>query len=99
MHDRLLANLAATEPLTLHAQAIGLDTDEFDVCLDGEKYAEDVRKDMAGARKAGTTGTPSFVLARTDANDLTTVKGLTFIRGAQPMSQFKTVIDSALADQ
>ena len=71
MHNRLLVNLAATEPLAVHAQALGLDTETFDTCLSSDKYAEDVRKDRAEARKAGTIGSPSFVLARTGPNDLT----------------------------
>ena len=50
------------------------------------------------ARQAGVTSTPSFVLARTDLTNPTLVSGLSFIRGAQPFSRFKALIDSALLD-
>jgi protein-disulfide isomerase len=53
---------------------------------------------MAEAQKAGATGTPSFVLATTDPADPTKVKGLAFIRGAQPFAAFKAQIDAALGE-
>ncbi len=52
---------------------------------------------MAEAGKAGATGTPSFVLAETDLADPSKVKGLAFLRGAQPFAAFQTEIDKALA--
>jgi hypothetical protein len=51
---------------------------------------------MAEGQKGGTSGTPSFILARTDPNDPSKVKGISFIRGAQPFSAFKAQIDRAL---
>jgi predicted DsbA family dithiol-disulfide isomerase len=60
------------------------------------KYAEAVKKDMAEAQKAGATGTPSFVLARTDPSDPSTVRGITFLRGARPFEDFKIAIERAL---
>ena len=97
MHDRLFANMRALEPWSGHAEAVGLDVAAFDNCLASGKHADAVRADMAEARKAGATGTPSFVLAESDPADPTKVKGLTFIRGAQPFSAFKSEIDRALA--
>lgn len=98
MHDRLFANQRAIEPLKGHAEALGLDVGAFESCMASEKYAEAVRKDMAEAQKAGATGTPSFVLGRTDPADPTKVKGITFIRGAQQFAAFKTEIEKALAE-
>ena len=98
MHDRLFANQKALEPWSGHAEALGLDVAAFDACLESDKYADSVRKDMTLARKAGATGTPSFVLARTDPNDATKVTGITFMRGAQGFNAFKSAIDEALAD-
>ena len=98
MHDRFFANQRALEPWSGHAEAIGLDVDAFTACLDSDKFAEAVRRDMAEAAKAGATGTPSFVLGVTDAADPSKVTGLTFIRGAQPFTAFKGQIDAALAD-
>lgn len=98
MHERLFANQRALEPWSGHAEAVGLDVDAFDACLESERFAEAVRQDMAQAAKAGATGTPSFVLAVTDLDDPSKVEGLVFIRGAQSFATFKAQIDSALAD-
>ncbi len=98
MHDRLFANQRALEPWSGHAEALGLDVTKFDECMSTERTAAGIRKDMAEATKAGATGTPSFVLGTTDPNDPTKVKGLSFIRGAQPFANFKSVIDKALGD-
>ncbi len=98
MHARLFANHSNLEPWNGHAEALGLDIAAFEACLASEKHAPAIRRDMALATKAGTTGTPSFVLAETDADDLSKVKGITFIRGAQPYATFKSAIDSALSE-
>jgi protein-disulfide isomerase len=96
MHDRLFANQRALEPWSGHAEALGLDVAKFDECMQSDRMAAAVRRDMAQASKAGATGTPSFVLGTTDPADPTKVKGLAFIRGAVPFATFKTEIDKAL---
>ena len=96
MHDRLFANQRALEPFSGHAEALGLDIAAFESCIDGDTHAAAVRADMAEARKAGASGTPSFVLAETDAADPSKVKGIAFLRGAQPFAAFKSEIDKAL---
>ena len=98
MHDRLFQNQKRLTPWSSHAEALGLDVGAFDECMSSDRYAAAVRKDMAEAGKAGATGTPSSVLALTDPKDPTKVKGLTFIRGAQPYSAFKAQIEQALKD-
>ena len=96
MHDRLFANQQALEPFTGHAEALGLDTAAFEECLDSNRHADAIRLDMTVARKAGASGTPSFVLGITDPADPGKITGLTFIRGAQPYEKFKAEIDAAL---
>lgn len=96
MHDRLFAHYKALEPWNGHAEAIGLDVAKFEACLSGDKYAKEVRRDMAEAAKAGATGTPSFVLGVTDPTNPKKIKGLTFIRGAQSFDKFKAEIDKAM---
>jgi protein-disulfide isomerase len=98
MHDRLFDNQRAIEPLKGLAEALGLDVVVFESCMGSEKYGEAVRKDMAEAQKAGVSGTPSFVLGRTDPADSSKVKGISFIRGAQQFAAFKTEIEKALAE-
>ena len=96
MHDLLFENQRQIEPLSAHAASLGLDGEQFAACLDSEKYADSVRKDMTEAKKAGVSGTPSFVLAKTDPGDPTKVKGITFIRGAKAFDAFKAEIEQAL---
>ncbi len=100
MHDRLFANqqALASNNLPQHAQAIGLDVPKFQQCLDSEKYAADIRKDLAEGQKAGVTGTPGFFLGMTNPND-SKVKTLKVLKGAQPYTSFKDAIESLLSSQ
>jgi protein-disulfide isomerase len=95
MHDRLFENQKALEPamLTAHAEAIGLDAKKFQSCLDGGKFAAEIRKDMADANKIGITGTPTTVIGLTQAND-SKIKVVKVLRGAQPFAAFKDALDS-----
>ena len=97
MHDRLFANQRALTDLEPHAEAVGLDVAAFNACLESGRHAAGVRSDMAQARKAGASGTPSFVLGKTDPTDPAKVTAITFLRGAQPFRAFKSAIDAALA--
>ncbi len=96
MHDRLFASQRSLEPWTPHAEAVGLDVAAFETCLASGRPADDVRKDMAEAQKAGVTGTPSFLLAYTDPKS-SKVRTLTRLVGAQPYAAFKAQIDRLLA--
>lgn len=96
MHYRLFENQRALEPWSGHAQALGLDVAKFDACMEAGTHADAIRADMKEATKAGITGTPGFILAHTDPKDPKKVKGISFIRGAQPFDTFKTAIDNAL---
>ena len=96
MRDRLFANQQSFEPWTGHAEAVGLDVAKFEECLNSGRQAEEIRKDMAEAQKAGVTGTPAFFLAYTDPNS-SKVKTVTRLTGAQPFAAFKAEIDKLLA--
>lgn len=98
MHDSMMADQNTLDALGSHAESIHLDIAQFQKCLDSDKYADAVRQDMAKANQLGVTGTPSFVLASTNPEDPSKVKGLRLIRGAQPFSNFKQAIDQALAE-
>ena len=95
MHDRLFENYKTLDPLTPHAEAVGLDVSSFEECLSSGKFANDIRRDMSEARKAGVTGTPAFMLARTDP-DSNKVRVLAVLKGAKPYNTFKTEIDRLL---
>jgi predicted DsbA family dithiol-disulfide isomerase len=97
MNHRLFENQNKLEPLTPHAEAIGLDVAKFEACLNSGRQAAQIRQNMAEAQKAGVTGTPTFFLAYTDpkSSKIKTVRRLT---GAQPFAAFKAEIDKLLAD-
>lgn len=91
MHDKLFATQTAwgesTTGTTLfsgYAQGLGLNKATFDQCLSSGKYKAAVDEDLALAQKIGASGTPTFY-----------INGQPLI-GAQPLSQFKTLFDSAL---
>lgn len=67
------------------AKEIKLNSTQFNSCLDGGKYKEEVAKDIADGVAAGVSGTPT-----------TFVNGQKIV-GAQPFSAFKVVIDQELA--
>ncbi len=96
MRERMFDNQRSLEPWNVHAEALGLDVAQYEACLNSGKYADAVKADLAEAYKAGATGTPSFVIAVIDDKDPSKVRGLTFIRGAQPFATFKQALDEAL---
>lgn len=97
MHDRIFENQQAmkVENLKGHAEKLSLNMEDFNRCLDGGKYAEEVKKDIQAGQKAGVRGTPSFILGKTTKDGK--VKGR-FIRGAQPYQAFKVAIESFLKE-
>jgi protein-disulfide isomerase len=68
-----------------YAKDLGLDTEEFNDCLDSGRMADEVADDMSQGQNAGIRGTPGFLI-----NDQ-------LISGAQPFENFKTVIEAELA--
>jgi protein-disulfide isomerase len=97
MHDRLFANQKELEPWAPHAQAIGLDLTAFDACVATDKEDAAIRRDMAEAQKLGITGTPAFLIGRTEPKG-SKLTILAAVRGARPFADFKTEIDKLLAE-
>ena len=97
MHDRLFASQQAFEPWTAHAQAVGIDGAKFDACLASGKFDAEIRRQMGEARKAGVTGTPGFLIGRTEPGG-TQVKVLAVLKGAKPFADFKTELDRLLSE-
>jgi len=86
MHDKLfeLGVSGGVTAFKQYASDIGLDTDEFNSCLDSGAMTSEVKKDMLDGQKLGVKGTPAFFINGE------------MISGAQPYSVFKSAIDSAL---
>lgn len=75
----------APDKLKKFAADLGLNSNQFDSCLDKQKYDAQVQADAAEAGRVGFTSTPSVAV------------GATPVIGAQPYAQFKAVIDAELA--
>jgi len=76
-----------------YAADLGVDTTKFAACVTGEKFAPEVRKDVADAGTAGITGTPTFVLGKTTKTGVTG----TVIVGAMPYEQLDSRLKALLA--
>lgn len=90
MHDVIFQNNATISSSTMDtykgwAEELGLDTSEFNDCVDTKKYEKDVDADTADGTAAGVSGTPTFY-----------INGLQIV-GAQPFDAFKKIIDQELA--
>jgi protein-disulfide isomerase len=88
-HDMLFLNNERVafnvENLKRFAQMLGLDTQEFNSCLDEGRYTSKVAADVAEARRREVTGTPTFFVGQTQ------------IVGARSYEDFRTAIDDELA--
>src|SRR3989344_1230452 len=86
MHDKLFENQVAldTDDLKKYAKDIGLNTAQFNTCLDTGKMASEVESDYQEGVNYGVSGTPAFF-----------INGK-LIEGAQPFSVFKQAIDAEL---
>ena len=67
------------------AAELGLDSAQFDSCLDSSKYLDEVQEDFTLGQNEGVTGTPAFL-----------INGELLI-GAQPIERFRELVEQALA--
>jgi protein-disulfide isomerase len=70
----------------------GLDTREFNSCLDSEKYKTYIQNDIDLALSFGFKETPSFIIVNNDGSNPES------LQGALPFPSFKEVIDKKPAD-
>lgn len=82
-HDILFENQEALSLINLKKYAVdlGLNTEQFNTCLDTEKYADKVQRDIADGQSYGVTGTPAFF-----------VNG-ELLSGSQPFSAFEPLLN------
>lgn len=77
-------NALRAEDLRGYAVELGLDEEQFNECLDTQRYKKEVDQDIESARKAGVSGTPTFF-----------INGIKVV-GAQPEKTFIDIINSEL---
>jgi protein-disulfide isomerase len=77
------------EELTNIAGYVGLNTQAFLGCLNSGRHKDSVAEDLQDALNSGGQGTPYSILIGLDGKKIV-------ISGAQPYSNVKAIIDSAL---
>ena len=89
-HDTLFTNQDAldVESLKKYASQLGLNTGNFNSCLDGGDSESEVNKELAQATAAGGQGTPFFLIVNTETGKSTSISG------AYPWSEFEPAIQS-----
>jgi len=89
-HDTLFANQRAltVDDLKGYAADLGLDTGEFNDCLDSGKFTKEVNDDLAAATASGGRGTPWFVIVN---NKNGKAQG---VSGAVPFAQLEAAINA-----
>ena len=98
MHNLLFDNQRelGVENLKAFAATIGIDTSQFNECLDGKKHNEQITADIRVSDKLGMSGTPGFVVGLTDQNDPDKALMTEYLKGAKPLDSFKAAIDELL---
>lgn len=87
MHDKLFSNQENldVDSLKEYGQQLGLNSAEFNACLDSGEMEQEVKQDMLDGQGYGVTATPAFF-----------INGKLFV-GAQPFSVFRDIIEAELA--
>ena len=75
------------------ATDLGLNQANLKSCAESDKYDAEVKKDVTDGGAAGVSGTPTFIIGKSDASG--TIDG-TLIVGAQPYTAFQAAIDPLL---
>ncbi len=75
--------------LSQYASDLGLQTVNFESCLESEDIADEVNRDALAAASLGITGTPSFFIGNEK-------DGFVKLVGAQPFTAFQSIIDDKL---
>lgn len=76
-------NLAANN-LQDYAAQVGVDLNEFNLCVANKKFADKVKDGQKRGMRAGVSGTPAFF-----------INGI-LLSGAQPFNKFKEIIEEEL---
>jgi predicted DsbA family dithiol-disulfide isomerase len=83
------------ESILKYGQKTNLDMTAFSSCIKDKKFTEAIKKDTADAGSLGISGTPSFVIGKTDSKEIAGVR----VVGAVPYSVFDSAIKDLLANK
>jgi protein-disulfide isomerase len=96
MRDAMMLDTATDlgpDSLVKYGQKTNLDMTAYSACLKEKKFTEAIKKDTADAGALGISGTPSFVIGKTDKTEIAGVR----IVGAVPFSVFDSAIKDLLS--
>jgi predicted DsbA family dithiol-disulfide isomerase len=79
--------------LIKYGEKVSLNMTTYRACLSGKKYTDQIKTDTVDAGKLGISGTPSFVIGRSDKVEIAGVR----VVGAVPYAVFDSAIKDALA--
>jgi protein-disulfide isomerase len=96
-HDRFFANQNTLNPndWPQHAQALGLNKEKFNQCLDSGKYDDEINQDIDDAQRVGIIGTPAFLIGVIAPNS-SKVTVSKIMMGAESYDSFKKALDETL---
>lgn len=84
MFELQTSEIALTEAaFTQSAEALDLDMDAFESCLDSDEYVPLVQNNIQAAARAGVSATPTFFINGT------------MVEGNRPLADFQQIIESA----
>lgn len=85
-HDILFDNQKqwTKEDFKEYAKKVGADVKKFEECFDAKKYAAQIDASLAEGQRLGINSTPSFFV------------NSQLIKGAQPLAEFREIIDEAI---
>ena len=94
LRERFVANQRdlKLEDLPAHVQAIGVDKEAFQQCLDSGKYSSQIRSDLEEGQHAGVRSVPTFLIGFAQPDNK--VRAVKMIRGAQQYSAFKEALEN-----
>lgn len=100
MHDRLFSNRGsmADKDLADLAQALKLDLPVFETCLQSNRQAAVIRKDLEDGRRFGISGTPTFFIGVIEPTT-GQMRSRKTLRGAASFESFKQALDTLLGLQ
>lgn len=98
MHNVMFDNQRQldVDNLKSFAAGIGLDSAEFNDCLDNKKHEKQVQNDIAESNELGMSGTPGFLLGLTDPENPEQADLKVYIKGAKSIESFRASIDDLL---
>lgn len=73
--------------LTTLAKEVGVNTSEFQACLDSEKFLAEIQADIKSGADAGITGTPGNIIRNNKTGEVR------FLPGAYPIEAVQAAID------